>query len=71
MSWSNYYHQQVVDANGVKARAERPCKKTIAYRAQAYCANKTNIEVSQALGTTMRLCHQAGISWRDAVPPTP
>jgi hypothetical protein len=65
MSWSTYYHQQIIDAQGVKARAITPCYKTIAYRAQAYCSNRTDIAVQNALIETLNLCEQVGVSWKE------
>lgn len=67
MSWSNHYQQQIVDANGVTARALSSCKKTISYRAQAYCQTPQDREVKQALFETLSLCEAAGIDWTSAV----
>lgn len=69
MSWSNYYQQQVIDAEGNKARAITPCIKTIGYRAQAYCLDTTNTTIEASLKNTLAHCGKAGVSWRDAVTP--
>lgn len=67
MSWSNHYHQQIIDANGVEGRAKYPCEKTIDYRAQAHCKIQDNPEVRQALFETLTLCRAAGIQVQDVI----
>lgn len=66
MSWSNHYQQQIVEAQGVTARALSSCKKTISYRAQAYCQSPKDTEIRQALFDTLSLCEAAGIDWTSA-----
>ncbi len=65
MSWSNYYHRQIVEAQGVEARAQHPCSKTIDYRGMAHCKELDNSEVRQALFDSLSLCRAAGIEWTD------
>jgi hypothetical protein len=67
MSWSNDYQQKIVDANGVKARALVPCQKTISYRAQAFCTNRADTDIQNALIDTLQQCQKVGVSWQDAV----
>lgn len=65
MSWSNYYHKQIVAAGGVQSRAADPCNKTIDYRGMAHCQAPDDAEIRQALLETLQLCRKAGIEWRD------
>lgn len=65
MSWSNYYHKQIISANGIKARAKDPCNKTIDYRAMAHCQAVNDASLRQPLLETLQLCRQAGIEWQD------
>ena len=69
MSWSNYYHQKIVDANGERNRSSMDaCKKTISYRAQAHCKVSADVGVRQSLFETLSLCNGMNISWKEAIP---
>ncbi len=65
MSWSNYYHQQIITADGVKRRASDPCNQAIDQRGMAHCKAPDNLEVRQALLETLTLCRAAGVEWQD------
>ena len=65
MSWSNYYHKQIIAADGVKIRAVTPCNKTIDQRGMAHCKAPDDAEIRQALLETLQLCRTAGIEWQD------
>lgn len=65
MSWSNYYHEQIITAKGEKNRAVTPCNKTIDYRGMAHCKAPNDPVVRQALSNTLTLCTKAGIDWTE------
>ena len=65
MSWSNYYHKQIIDAGGIKTRALGPCSKTIDYRGMAHCKASDDPQIRQAFLETLLLCRKAGIEWQD------
>ena len=67
MSWSNYYHQKILDAQTTGSSVESACVKTIDYRAQAHCQQPANLQVRQGLFETLSLCRTAGIDWKAAV----
>jgi len=64
MSWSNYYHKQIIAAGGVNTRASDPCNKTIDYRGMAHCKRPDDPEIRQAFLETLELCRKAGIEWQ-------
>ena len=65
MSWSNYYHKQVIAAEGVKRRATEPCNKTIDMRGMAHCKAPDDPGIRLKLLETLTLCRVAGIEWPD------
>ncbi len=65
LSWSKYYHKQVIAAGGINARAVGACNKTIDYRGMAHCKVPNDPEVRQALLETLTLCRKAGIEWTE------
>ena len=65
MSWSDYYHKQILTADGRKGRALDPCNKTIDYRGMAHCKAPTDPTIRLALLETLTLCRIAGIEWED------
>lgn len=65
MSWSNYYHKQIIAAKGNKLRAEDPCNKSIDYRGMAHCKEPDNTKIREALLESLKLCRSAGIEWQD------
>lgn len=65
ISWSNYYHKQIINADGIQIRATHPCNKTIDLRGMAHCKAQDNVEVRKALLKTLTLCRTAGIEWQD------
>ena len=65
MSWSNYYHKQVIAADGVKRRATEPCNKTIDMRGMAHCKAPDDPGIRLKLLETLTLCRAAGIEWPD------
>ena len=65
MTWSNYYHQQVISADAIKDRASAPCSQAIDNRGMAHCKAPTNLEIRQALLATLTLCRASGIEWQD------
>ncbi len=65
MSWSNYYHQQIIAAQGSKGRAASPCNRAIDYRGMAHCKAPDDPEIGRALRETLELCRQAGIEWQE------
>ncbi len=65
MSWSNYYHKQIVAADGKKQRALDPCNQAIDLRGRAHCEAPDDPEIRQALLETLTLCRAVGIEWQD------
>lgn len=65
MSWSNYYHKQVIAAEGVKRRATEPCNKSIDMRGMAHCKATDDRGIRLKLLETLTLCRAAGIEWSD------
>ncbi|GEM_PF-6255452 len=65
MSWSNYYHKQIVAAEGKKRRATDPCNQAIDQRGMAHCKAPDDLEIRQALLETLTLCRAAGIEWQN------
>lgn len=65
MSWSNYYHKQIIAANGINKRAIDPCNQAIEQRAMAHCKQPDNNKVRDALLETLTLCRAAGVEWTD------
>jgi hypothetical protein len=65
MSWSNHYHQQIIEAEGVTGRASHPCNKTIEHRGMAHCKAPYDSEIRQAMLATLTLCRAAGIEWQN------
>ena len=63
MSWSNYYHKQIIAANGINKRAIDPCNQAIDQRGMAHCKEPGNSEVRNALLETLTLCRAAGVEW--------
>ncbi len=58
MSWSNYYHQQIVDGNNTKP--DDACNKTIGYRGMAHCLEPDNQQTRQDLLESLALCRKLG-----------
>ena len=66
MSWSNNYHQKIIDAGDMdKDESLRSCEKAIDYRGMAHCQAPNDIGIRQALFETLNLCCTAGIEWTD------
>lgn len=65
MSWSEYYHKQIVAAQENKDQLSSACDKTINYRGMAHCKAPNDLNVRQALFETMTLCRAGGIEWTD------
>ena len=63
MGWSNYYHKQIIAADGINKRAIDPCNQAIDQRGMAHCKQPDNIEVRNALLETLTLCRAAGVEW--------
>lgn len=63
MSWSNYYHKQIIAANGIKKPAIDPCNQAIDQRGMAHCKEPGNSKVRKALLETLTLCRAAGVEW--------
>ena len=63
MSWSNYYHKQIIAANGINKRAIDPCNQAIDQRGMAHCKEPGNSKVRNALLETLTLCRAAGVEW--------
>lgn len=61
MSWSDYYHKQVINAGASK----NACNMAIAYRAQAHCKNRNDLTIRQGLAETLSLCNTIKFSWKD------
>lgn len=65
MSWSNYYHQQIIAADGIKRRASNPCNQAIDLRGMAHCKAPDDLKIRLALLETLTFCRAAGIEWQD------
>ena len=61
MSWSDYYHKQVINAGASK----HACNMAIAYRAQAHCKKRNDLTIRQGLAETISLCNTIQFSWKD------
>lgn len=65
MSWSDFYHKQILAADGVKRRARDPYNKAIDYRGMAHCRVPTDPQIRLSLLETLTLCRVAGIEWTE------
>ncbi len=65
MNWSNYYHKQIVAAEGKKQRATDPCNQAIDQRGMAHCKAPEDPEIRRALLEMLTLCRAAGIEWQN------
>jgi len=63
ISWSNYYHKQIIAANGINKRAIEPCNQAIDQRGMAHCKEPGNTKVRNLLLETLTLCRAAGVEW--------
>ena len=63
MSWSNHYHKLIVK----EGATQYACNKTIAYRAEAHCASKSDLAIRQGLSETLTLCKTINFSWEDVL----
>ncbi len=61
MSWSDYYHKQIVDTGA----SREACNKALAYRAQAHCKNRNDLAIRQGLTETLSQCKTIKFSWKD------
>ncbi|MCF6353844.1 MAG: hypothetical protein L3J26_01870 [Candidatus Polarisedimenticolaceae bacterium] len=65
MGWSNYYHKQIIAAEGKKQRAKDPCNQAIDQRGMAHCKAPEDLEIRRALLETLTLCRAVGIEWQN------
>ena len=61
MSWSNHYHEKIVE--GHESKPEYSCNKAIGYRGRAHCMELENVEIRQALLESLALCRKLGFEW--------